>query len=416
MVILDCSLKNAGRVRAVYLEPKPSGLTVVGGRNRQGKTTCLDMIAWLVGGDKYRPPDPNHRGGDGPAELDMHTSNGLHIQRRGKNGSLYVKDETTGKDGNQTLLDKLLTPFALDLPSFRRAKSKEKCDILLRTLGVDVELTACQKAIDEAYEARKLVNRDAHQKEGALAQARKPDELPMDEPINVDELVASLQKANDKNAARQKLARDQDLLIESIDRDNEEIERLIRRVEELRLGIEAKKATLAKLPEPGEPVDTSRLQADIAKANELNAQFAKVTQQRRDYERVAREAADARRSSQAADAAVEVARKAKMELLASVQMPDPDIGVSDEGELTYKGDPWDALAGSDELIVSCKIVSKLNPECRFALVDELEKLDLESLAEFDKWADAEGLQVIGTRVSVGDECSLVIENGEVAAA
>jgi DNA repair exonuclease SbcCD ATPase subunit len=93
MIILDCTLKNVGRLKAFRCQPKPSGLTVLGGRNRQGKTTVLDALAWALGGDKYRPPDPNHRDGDTPAELDIHTDNGLHIQRKGKTGALTVTDD-----------------------------------------------------------------------------------------------------------------------------------------------------------------------------------------------------------------------------------------------------------------------------------------------------------------------------------
>ena len=40
-------------------------------------------------------------------------------------------------------------------------------------------------------------------------------------------------------------------------------------------------------------------------------------------------------------------------------------------------------------------------------------MDLDTLAEFGTWLEAEGLQVIATRVSTGDECSIIIEDGAV---
>ncbi|MCG7406813.1 ATP-binding protein [Paenibacillus sp. ACRRX] len=30
-------------------------MTIVGGKNEQGKTSVLDSIAWGLGGNKYRP-------------------------------------------------------------------------------------------------------------------------------------------------------------------------------------------------------------------------------------------------------------------------------------------------------------------------------------------------------------------------
>ena len=53
--IASVEAENVKRVKAVYLEPKADGLTVIGGRNGQGKTSVLDAIAWALGGDKMRP-------------------------------------------------------------------------------------------------------------------------------------------------------------------------------------------------------------------------------------------------------------------------------------------------------------------------------------------------------------------------
>ena len=71
------------------------------------------------------------------------------------------------------------------------------------------------------------------------------------------------------------------------------------------------------------------------------------------------------------------------------------------------------MCGSERLIVSTAIVRKLNPKCGFVLLDKLEQLDLETLKEFGRWLEKEGLQAIATRVSTGDECSIIIEDGYV---
>ena len=72
------------------------------------------------------------------------------------------------------------------------------------------------------------------------------------------------------------------------------------------------------------------------------------------------------------------------------------------------------MSGSERLIVSTAIVRRLNPECGFVLLDKLEQMDMQTLAEFGQWLEAEGLQAIATRVSTGDECSIIIEDGCVA--
>ena len=69
------------------------------------------------------------------------------------------------------------------------------------------------------------------------------------------------------------------------------------------------------------------------------------------------------------------------------------------------------MSGSDQLRVATAIVRRLNPECGFVLLDKLEQMDTETLQEFGAWLEQEDLQAIATRVSTGDECSIIIEDG-----
>lgn len=101
-----------------------------------------------------------------------------------------------------------------------------------------------------------------------------------------------------------------------------------------------------------------------------------------------------------------------MALLNGAGLPLPELSVED-GSLTYKGKHWRDMSGSDQLRVSAAIVRRLNPNCGFVLMDKLEQMDLATLQEFSAWLEAEGLQVIATRVSTGSECHIVIEDGMV---
>ena len=55
-------IENVKRIKAVKLEPTANGLTVIGGRNNQGKTSVLDSIPWPLGGDNFRPSDATRDG------------------------------------------------------------------------------------------------------------------------------------------------------------------------------------------------------------------------------------------------------------------------------------------------------------------------------------------------------------------
>lgn len=99
-------------------------------------------------------------------------------------------------------------------------------------------------------------------------------------------------------------------------------------------------------------------------------------------------------------------------MLDGADLPLPGLSV-EEGKLIYNSVPWDGMSGAEQLKVATAIVQKLNPECGFVLMDKLEQMDLDTLQEFGEWLKDQGLQVIATRVSTGEECSIIIEDGMV---
>ena len=129
-----------------------------------------------------------------------------------------------------------------------------------------------------------------------------------------------------------------------------------------------------------------------------------------DKEKAEEDAKDYREQYKELTAALEDIRKAKTDLLIGADLPLAGLSVSD-GELTYQGQKWDNMSGADQLRVATAIVRKLNPKCGFVLLDKLEQMDLTTLKEFGEWLEQEGLQAIATRVSRGDECSIIIEDG-----
>ena len=128
-------IENVKRVKAVKIEPTANGLTVIGGRNAQGKTSVLDSIAWALGGDRFRPSQPQREGSVIPPNLHIVLSNGLVVERKGKNSDLKVTDLDGNKAGQQ-LLNSFVEQLALDLPKFMNSSGKEKAQTLLQIIGV----------------------------------------------------------------------------------------------------------------------------------------------------------------------------------------------------------------------------------------------------------------------------------------
>jgi hypothetical protein len=103
-------------------------------------------------------------------------------------------------------------------------------------------------------------------------------------------------------------------------------------------------------------------------------------------------------------------RSERIALLEGAQLPLPGLTVKD-GALLFNGKQWDCLSGAEQLRVGAAIVRAIKPSCGFVLIDKLEQMDLDTLRDFGAWLEAENLQCIATRVSVGGECSIIIEEG-----
>jgi hypothetical protein len=154
-------------------------------------------------------------------------------------------------------------------------------------------------------------------------------------------------------------------------------------------------------------MDTTAINAELAEIDKLNARV-RLNQQKAGAEA---EASELQEQYDHMTEALETVRRERIELLASVEMPLDGLSIDETGELIYQGQPWDGMSGSEQLMVAAAICAAVKPECGFVLLDKLECMDLDTLFDFGAWLTERGLQAIGTRVSTGDECAIVIEDG-----
>ena len=195
-------IENVKRVKAVKIEPTANGLTVIGGKNRQGKTSVLDAIAWALGGNSYRPSDAQRQGSVIPPTLHIVMSNGLVVERKGKNSDLKVIDPD-GRKGGQQLLNEFVEQLALDLPKFIQQTNKEKANTLLQIIGVGNQLAELELKEMELYNQRRTIGQIADQKKKfAKEQLYYPD-APK-EPVSASELIKQQQEILARNGENQR--------------------------------------------------------------------------------------------------------------------------------------------------------------------------------------------------------------------
>lgn len=393
-------IENVKRIKAVKVEPTASGLTVIGGKNNQGKTSVLDSIAWALGGEKYRPSMAQREGSVIPPTLHIVMSNGLVVERKGKNSSLKVTDPS-GQKGGQQLLNEFVEQLALDLPKFMESSNKEKARTLLRIIGVGDQLEVLDRREKELYNNRLAIGQIADRKKKFADEQPYYPDAPK-ELVSPTELIKQQQDILARNGENQRKRENLHRLEQEYQKINEQMEELLKKQKQVQDDL-AVARTSAKDLQDG---STAELEESIANIEEIN----RKVRANMDKDKAEEDARDYKDQYNTLTIEIDKTRQEKTDLLQSAELPLPELSVKD-GELVYKGQQWDNMSGSDRLKVSTAIVRKLNPKCGFVLLDKLEQMDTDTLNEFGQWLEQEGLQAIATRVSTGDECSIIIEDG-----
>lgn len=403
-------LENVKRVKAVSYEPSPNGLTIIGGKNGQGKTSILDAIAWTLGGAKFEPSSAVRDGSYNPPKLEVKLSNGLVVTRSGNSSTLKVVDPE-GKKSGQRILDGFIGQLALDLPKFMEMSDKEKANELLKLLGVEDELNKLEGKHQEVYAKRHSIGQIANQKDKYAKELVGYDDVPL-EPISASELIQQQQAILLKNAENQKKRNNVSAIQAQMVTVNNLVDEAQKKLEEL----QAKQAQLAEdydiattAAKDLEDESTAELEEQIKNVDAIN-QKVRANQERA---RALQEAADYKADYDNLTGELETIRQDKNKLLESVQMPLQGLSIQD-GVLIYNDRQWDCMSGAEQLKVATAIVRALNPKCGFVLMDKLEQMDVDTMKEFGAWLESEGLQVIATRVTNNqDECSIIIEDGHI---
>lgn len=398
--INQLEIENVKRIRAVKIEPNANGLTIIGGNNNQGKTSVLDSIAWALGGDRYRPSAAIRDGSNIPPRLHIVMSNGLVVERKGKNSDLKVTDPA-GNKGGQQLLNEFVSQLALDLPRFMQASDKEKGDTLLQIIGVGDKLAELERRESDTYNRRRAIGQIADQKMKFAKEMVYYPDAPK-EPVSISELLSQQQAILAQNGEDQRKRQ----LAAQLEQQKQALRRQLDEIQEQYAAVCKDCDIAARSAQDLQDQSTAELERNIADIEAINVK----ARANLDKEKAEMDANAYSQQYAALTAQLDKTRQEKADLLNHAELPLPGLSV-EEGALTYNGKRWDSMSGSDQLKVSTAIVRRLNPKCGFVLLDKLEQMDIGTLREFGAWLESEGLQAIATRVSTGGECSIIIEDG-----
>ena len=429
MKIIELKAENIKRLTAVEIVPEDT-VTVIGGKNRAGKSSVLDSIMYALAGKKALPPKPLRDGaksGRVEVKLDGDESRGLTpmtvIRTFTENGggSLEIRTDKGFKAPSpQKILDDIRARF-IDPKAYSRLTEAEKIAVLKDLVGLDFsELDA---EYSGTFDARTVENREAKSLQTRI-QATPKEEAPEKE-VSVAELVKEMQRRQEVNAGNEReryaLGRHQsantgqwnavraaDSEVVGLEKELAAAKVKAAQTRELAFvddkSLEEKKKAVAAQQEE----DTSEIQQQIATAEETNRKV-RANQARAALES---ELAEVEAKAGALTERLDAIKTEKQTAMSGAKWPVDGLGFGETG-VTWNGLPFEQASSAESLRVSVTMGFAMNPVLPVLLIYNGSLLDDDSLRSICDIAEEHNGQVFIERVGEGDECSVVIEDGHV---
>lgn len=453
MKILSLQASNVKRLVAVEINPT-SAVVEITGKNKQGKTSLLDSIWWLVKGAGNIQSQPIRKGeteavivgilGEDGSEKRLKVTRTFKLKRtelkKIEDGeepdptefatTLTIENEDGfKKDKPQEMLDELIGSLAFDPLSFLHGKPADQVKMLRDLVGLD--FTDIDKAIKDAFNERTEVNREATSFRAQANAILVPADTP-EEAVNVDDLIAELDQAGQKNADRERDLYDRRQEEQAIEREASILLTNSTRLDDLRAEVEriqaqikdgeerlktdttehdARVKVFAGLEPIPDAVDTYDLRQKITAARDTNEA---VSQRSRKAE-LAKKASDKENEAQKLTETINAKKAEKEDLLTKSAMPVEGLSFGEDGVI-LRGQPFEQASDAEQLETSIAIAGAMNPKLRVIRVREGDKLDSDAWAALVDYAEKRDLQIWAETVESRRDSAIVIEDGQVVGA
>lgn len=436
MLITALTITDYKCVRRVAITPDADRhVILIGGKNRQGKSSTLDALTAAFGGAKAIAADPV-RHGENEASIAIELDGGkLTIDRKiapdGKT-QLEVRDANGALRRPQEVLDKLVGARFLDPLAFLRLASKEQRAQLMRIIPGAERIDELNAKRERAFDRRREIGRDLDKSRGELA--RLPD-IAVPPPIDVaalnDQVRALAEQQRLSDGLGSEVTRlETMLMVERAEADAalQRVERLERELNQARAELPEKERVArdraAEVARARGRLDAAlgawsaaaprraQIDADLARANEANrASFAAEAQNKR---RVEVQAAVDKLAGdhQACTAAIETVDQRKAEILGAATLPVDGLAIADDG-IQLAGVPFGQASASEQLRVALAIAIAGSPGLHDVWIRDGALLDDEALEVVASHAAAAGKRVWIERVGTRDPGVIVIHDGQV---
>jgi len=193
--IIEFSAENFKRLRMVGFQPK-SRVTMLTGKNDQGKSSVLDAVAYAFGGKRAAPEMPMRRGAK-TMEIMLNLGK-LIVRRTGTRLEVTPAKGEKAWNTPQAMLDSIYDELAFNPQEFALMDAEDQAEALRKLTGIDAELKRLDAANAADYAARTPINAEVKRLQAEIASILVQDGLPK-EKIDEEAIKARKRAANEIN-------------------------------------------------------------------------------------------------------------------------------------------------------------------------------------------------------------------------
>jgi len=421
MKIILVDIENYKCLKKVVIEPKASSLMLIGGLNKQGKSSVIDAITNALGGKNEDPAKPIREGEDQAdiklklrddaekLEYDVH-------KRFLKSGTSSLK--VTGRDGKvsspQKVLDRIIGSRFLDPLEFSRLGDKEQKAALLKVVDIGINLERWEKERKEVFNERTDSNRAVKRYKVEIESNPHPGDISEKSGADMMGKVSELMKKNsERREAEVKLDHMRKEVKDyqnSIQRIKDDLAKEVESLEKLIKTGEAEKKAFQSMPDVTAELESAQaeLKESSAKDEERTKKLAQL--ERHKTAKAAFETAEI--ESSALTAKLNEMDENKAAHLDKANMPVDGLSIGETG-LIYNDIPLSQASGAEQLSVSLALAAAMSPNLQDIWVKDGALLDDHSLELVSDFAKKKGFRIWLERVGESDDGAIIMEEGSV---
>lgn len=405
-------IANFKRIEGITVQPK-GAVTKVKGRNGAGKSSFIDALQAVLGGEKMRPDHPL-RAGAKKGEVQIEFGEYIATLRITETGNSYLS--VTGQDGQpvkggaQAFLNKLIGPggLAFDPLAFAETLSpKEQAAALMRAVGIDLAPIDAKRR--ELYEERTVIGRQRDAARAKIPLAPMRNDIP-DEEQSAGRVAEKLADWEARRGRFERAKEDHEraidarnLAAQAVENAKLALKQLEARLEEADRACRRAADAAANAMDDAPSVERlAELRADLRNIDALNA-LVREKKARREAEAEARRLAE--QYDQLTDK-LELIERKKAEFVAEAELPVPGLAFTEEG-ITLNGVPFNQASTAQKLRVGVAVALADRPELRCILIRQGSLLDAESMAALAELVEQHGAQAFVEVVSDDRELTIV---------